>query len=383
MRIAIVGAGIGGLTLAAALRQRATSADVEVFERDDSAFSRSQGYAIGLKYQTGLRVLGELGLRDATLATGASPIGRFVFTNQRGRELLSLAAGSDEARITYRVQRRQLRQTLLDVLDGTPVHFGRRCVGYATTGSGAVLPFEDGSSVDADLVAACDGVGSSVRAQMADADKHYLGLTAIYGHAQIAPKHPLLAGGYFMSLGNDGSSIFCYAQPGGTTHFSYTMHAGSEAEVGGQDNDWLLDRVREATSGWHPLVAAILGSARTETIGVRGYYDRLPPRTITDGPVWLLGDAAHAMSPFQGQGGNTAMLDALDLANLLASGYPPADRAVGQADSRPGPQDGAGVAPRRRPVPCHQPLQAAQPQRRLPDGQRGSQAVQPPVAKAR
>jgi 2-polyprenyl-6-methoxyphenol hydroxylase-like FAD-dependent oxidoreductase len=130
-----------------------------------------------------------------------------------------------------------------------------------------------------------------------------------------------------MSLGNDGSSIFCYAQPGGATHFSYTMHAGSEAEVGGQDNDRLLDRVREATSGWHPLVAAILGAARTETIGVRGYYDRLPPRTVTDGPVWLLGDAAHAMSPFQGQGGNTAMLDALDLANLLASGYPPVDRA--------------------------------------------------------
>ena len=65
VRIAIIGAGIGGLTLAAALLERAISAEVEVFERDDSAFSRSQGYAIGLKHQTGLHVLGELGIREA------------------------------------------------------------------------------------------------------------------------------------------------------------------------------------------------------------------------------------------------------------------------------------------------------------------------------
>jgi salicylate hydroxylase len=224
------------------------------------------------------------------------------------------------------VQRRQLRQTLLAALEGAPVHFGRRCTGYARTGPGAVVHFEDGASVDADLVAACDGAGSSVRAQMAGGGKHYLGLTAIHGEAQIAPDHPLLAGGYFMSLGSDGSSILCYAQPGGTTYFSYTMHADSEAEVAGQDSVRLLERVREATVGWHPLVATILGAARDQTIGVRGYYDQLPP-AVTDGPVWLLGDAAHAMSPFQGQGGNTAMLDALDLANLVASGYQPADRA--------------------------------------------------------
>jgi salicylate hydroxylase len=87
----------------------------------------------------------------------------------------------------------------------------------------------------------------------------------------------------------------------------------------------LLQRVREATTDWHPLVRSIAAAADPESITPRGYYDRNPSKLVRDGNVWLLGDAAHPMSPFQGQGGNTAMIDALALAELLGSGYLPAD----------------------------------------------------------
>jgi salicylate hydroxylase len=78
--------------------------------------------------------------------------------------------------------------------------------------------------------------------------------------------------------------------------------------------------VQTATADWHPLVRSIVSGADPDSIKPRGYYDRDPTKQVRDGNVWLLGDAAHPMSPFQGQGANTAMVDALALAELLGSG---------------------------------------------------------------
>jgi salicylate hydroxylase len=323
MRIAIVGAGLGGLTLAAALRQKSDTADVEMYERDASADSRPQGYAIGLKHDGGIAALTDLGLRSAVLdADDTTLVTGFVFTDQRGRELLRLAAGSNETRLTYRVQRRRLKQVLLAAAGGTPVHYGQTCVGYTVSPDGATLRLEGGRTVDADVVVAADGVGSAVRRQFVGDGKHYLGLTAIHADASLVPDHPLLAGGYFMTLGDDGTSFFAYPQPDGTTHFSYTLHAANEAEVVDAP-DALLDRVRKGTKGWHDLVGELVAAAKPDSAGVRGYYDREPVRSVRDGArgqVWLIGDAAHPMSPFQGAGANTAMRDALDLADVFAAG---------------------------------------------------------------
>jgi salicylate hydroxylase len=319
VRIAIVGAGIGGLTLAAALRRRTPTAQIDVYERDDSPTARPQGYAIGLKQDGGLGVLADLGLRDAVLGGDTVLVTNFVFTDQRGRTLLALAAGADESRYTYRIQREHLKSVLRD---GAAVHYGRRCTGYA----GSSLLFDGADPVEADVIVGCDGVASALRAQVIGDDRNYLGLTAINGDAAVAPDHPLLAGGYFMTLGDDGSSIFCYAQPDGTTHFSYTVHAPHPGSV----TDGLLDRVLAGVAGWHPLVQTIVGATDPDSLLVRDYYDREPTRTIRQGPVWLIGDAAHPMCPFQGQGANTAMRDAYDLATVLGAG---ASSAAGDPDA--------------------------------------------------
>jgi salicylate hydroxylase len=320
MRVAIVGAGIGGLTLAAALRRKSPTTQIELYERDAAPFERPQGYAIGLKPDGGLAALARLGLREAALSGDTTRVAAFIFTDQRGRPLLRLAAGANEARVTYRVQRRHLKELLLDAVDGIPVAYGRRCTGYEPAESGVTVRFSDHPSVTADLVVGCDGVNSAIRHQLIGDERNYLGLTAIYGDALVQPEHPLLAGGYFMTLASDGSSIFCYLQPGGTTHFSYTMHTPTEGDIAEQTNAALLARVRNDTETWHPLVHEILAAVDPATVGVRGYYDRQPAQSVTAPGAWLIGDAAHPMSPFQGQGANTAMLDAVELADHLAGG---------------------------------------------------------------
>jgi 2-polyprenyl-6-methoxyphenol hydroxylase-like FAD-dependent oxidoreductase len=323
MRVIIVGAGISGLTLAAALAQLAPQQDVEIYERDASAAARRKGYAIGLKGDAGLAVLERLSLRDEALTGGAERVTNFMITDRQGQILLALPSGNDGSRQTYRMQRDHLQNVFADAMPGNPVRYGFQAMGYETLDDRCRVIFTGGRHVDGDVVVACDGVGSALRRQLVGDSPHFLGLSAITGDAALWLEDPLLRGGYFMTLGDYGDSFFCYRQPGGA-HFSYTSHV-EPSMLESTSRPELLRQVQTATADWHPLVRSIAAAADPDSIKPRGYYDRDPTKRVRDGNVWLLGDAAHPMSPFQGQGANTAMVDALALAELLGSGKLPVD----------------------------------------------------------
>jgi len=178
MKIAVIGAGISGLTFAAAMRRFSPETQVEVYERDESLTSRPQGYSLGIKGDLGLVVLKTLGLYEH-LAQEMGTIPNFVFCNQRGQHLLDLPSSGEEKRLTQRVPRQALKAALLQGVGPTTVHFGRHCTGYRQSAGGIEVHFEDGTSAQADYLVACDGVSSALRQQLSGDEKHYLGLTSI------------------------------------------------------------------------------------------------------------------------------------------------------------------------------------------------------------
>jgi salicylate hydroxylase len=323
MKVIIIGAGISGLTLATALAQLAPRLGVELYERDSSVAERRTGYAISLRGNAGLAVLTRLGLRYQVLAAGAQQVTNFVINDRQGRTLLALPSGKDALRETYRVQRDHLQSVLAAALPGNPVRYGFQALGYQTLEGQCRVVFTGGRHADGDVVVGCDGVASTLRRQLVGDAPHFLGLSAITGDAALSVEDPLLSGGYFMTLGDRGDSFFGYRQPGGV-HFSYAFHV-EPSTLESTSQAVLSGQVQAATADWHPLVRTITAAAGPDSIKLRGYYDREPTRQIRDGGLWLIGDAAHPMSPFQGQGANTAMLDALELAELLGSGNLTAD----------------------------------------------------------
>jgi salicylate hydroxylase len=217
------------------------------------------------------------------------------------------------------VQREQLKTVLLDAIGDVDIHYGQCCTGYEAAGERVAATFESGAKAEADHLVGADGVASGVRARMIGDAPRFLGLSAIYGDAPIQPDDPLLTGGYFITLGHNGASFFCYTQPGGSVHWSYTMHTSAPGQLDASAAGELLTRVDRETAGWFPLVRRIVGATDDDSIGVRDYFDREPVKSIRSGRVWLVGDAAHPMSPFQGQGANCALANGVRLADYFAA----------------------------------------------------------------
>jgi 2-polyprenyl-6-methoxyphenol hydroxylase-like FAD-dependent oxidoreductase len=317
MKIAVIGAGISGLTFAVAMQRFSPQTEVEVYERDQSLTSRPQGYSLGLKGDLGLAVLKTLGLYEQLAQEEMVTIPNFVFCNQRGQHLLELPATGEEKRLTQRVPRVALKAALPQAIGPTPLHFGRHCTGYRQSAGDIEVHFEDGTRAQADYLLACDGVSSALRKPLSGDEKRYLGLTSIVCVAPLLVQHPLLQGGYFMTLGDDGSSAFCYRQSDSVA-FSYTVHAPSEDDLNAQTPSELLRRIQHATSTWHPPIPQLVTTIDEASVVVRGYYDREPLTRLREGRLWLIGDAAHPMAPSQGLGANLGMLDGLQLAQYFA-----------------------------------------------------------------
>ena len=322
-RIAIVGGGPGGLTLARILYTRGIAATV--FERDAHALERPQGGTLDLHASSGQAAIRQAGLDAALEIVARYEDQGMRVLDKTGKVLLDQPGGAGGDR--PEVDRTELRRILVESLPPETVRWGHvLCDARPVSGGTVRLDFANGESEDFDLVVGADGAWSRVRRLVSDAVPFYTGVTFVeIGLDDVDRRHPgiarLVGRGSMAALGDSKGII---AQRNGNAHIrTYVAFRAAEDWLGSGAID--LTDVRAARrslaaqfEGWAPEILSLVHEG-SDTITPRLLY------TLPAGHKWtrrrgvtLLGDAAHLMTPFGGNGVNFAMLDAAELAIAIA-----------------------------------------------------------------
>ncbi|MFB7615810.1 FAD-dependent oxidoreductase [Kitasatospora sp. NPDC056181] len=321
MTIAIIGAGLGGLTLARVLHLHGI--DAVVHEREPSPGARNQGGMLDLHTGTGQRALREAGLIDGFHAI-ARPQGQDLRLLEPDGTLLLQEDTPDGAPSDRpEVDRADLRNLLLDSLPAHAVHWGHA---FESADHG-LLRFADGSRTTCDLLVGADGANSRVRALLTDTRPVHTGQSVVeLAIPDIDLTHPDLAtmvgrGNYWV-LGN-GQSLSAQRNGDGRVRVYLSFYDTAEnwlATSGIPFDDPATARARliDLFAGWDPRFTALI-AACGDTVLTRSITTLPVGLTWPSNPgITLLGDAAHLMPPV-GQGANMAMLDGALLGLALAA----------------------------------------------------------------
>ncbi|HRO31324.1 FAD-dependent monooxygenase [Citricoccus sp.] len=312
MKVAVIGAGIGGLTAAAALRRRGV--DAEVFEQARALGEVGAGISLA---DNGWRLLQRLGLLDQ-IERVSSHLDQGYFQLRTDGSLISTlrTPGASWDRRVFGIHRADLIDVLTSALPAAAIHTGHRLVDLTEDIQGVRLRFENGETVHADAVIGADGIHSVVRrAVVGEVAQPRSSGTAAY-RALVPVTDP---GDW------DWGTSKMWIGPG--RHFLvYPIRADRLINVvavvpalGGERDSWTAPgdprQLAAEFAGWDPVVTGLIERV-TDTFQW-GLFDRPPLTTWASGRLALLGDAAHAMLPHLGQGGNQTIEDAFALAAVL------------------------------------------------------------------
>jgi len=325
--IMIIGGGIGGLALGQALRR--AGMPVKVFERTHQRTDWLQGYRIHINPH------GAAALRECLnpaqwqqfLDTVSHDGGGFGFMTEKMQTLLEFPG--DGFTDHYGVSRIALREVLLTSMDGI-VEFGKSFDGYQTMPDGRVKAhFEDGTTAVADILIGADGANSKVRGQLLPhAHRVDTGVLAIAGRfpwarGDLAPELtgranvviPARRGSMFTATwaGDDPYTFWAYADA--SDRFPASLRSMDGAGL----RALTLDRI----GGWAPDLRHLVGGCDPETVNFVRVRSAAPVKPWKTGPVTLLGDAIHNMTPMAGIGANVALRDADLLRRKLIGGEEP------------------------------------------------------------
>ena len=323
--IAIIGGGPGGLTLARLLQMN--GANVKVYERDENRNVRVQGATLDLHEDSGLKALQEADLMDAFRANYRPGADKMRIADKNATILYDDDSTQEQDRSRPEIDRGPLRKILLDSLQSDTVVWDSQFVSLTQLADGVKIDFRNGTFAQVDLVIAADGANSKLRPYLTPIKAFYSGVTVIEGSVYNSEKnspemHELLNGGKIFALG-DGKTIIVSSKGDGSLVF-YTGHKADESwttnnGIDFSDKTQVLAWFKKEFAGWGDRWNELFENAEVPFVLRPQYCMPLDQKWETSSVLTMLGDAAHLMPPYAGEGVNMAMLDALELAQCLLS----------------------------------------------------------------
>jgi 2-polyprenyl-6-methoxyphenol hydroxylase-like FAD-dependent oxidoreductase len=312
MKAIIVGGGISGLNTGLGLRR--AGVDAKIYDRASNLASLQAGGGMHL-WNNGMRALDYLGQRQRVEAAGEG-VDAFTWYTDQGR----LMGSGDVTELTRKlgigatgITRKDLHQTLAEGADDDLIQFDSKCTGFEQDAEGVTVRFEDGREERGDVLIGADGINSAVRQQIqGDSEPRYSGVAVC--QAVCKTDEQLITPRIYGMQWGRGTRFGYYPILGGA--FWYLLVAAPKDFFA--DPATRRQKCAEHLAGWAPPAEKLLAAVPDEGLIAGNISDREPVRKWGEGRVTLAGDAAHAMTPFLGQGGGQGIEDAAVITHCLS-----------------------------------------------------------------